>query len=103
MARHQHKYKWKSLYEALWRGHLKVRAWVLPVGFWSSYPCGCARGDGLGLAGLALQFLLRPPGGARRALRAGMGGGAEHLFKAASALVRPAYFRLKGAEKQTCT
>lgn len=62
-----------------------------------------ARGDGRGLAALALQFLLRPPGGARRALRAGVGGGAEHLFKAASALVRPAYFRLKGAEKQTCS
>lgn len=47
-----------------------------------------------GPAALALQFLLRPPGGARRALRAGVGGGAEHLLKAAAARVRPAYFRL---------
>lgn len=48
------------------------------------------------LAALALQFLLCPPGAARRALRAGMGRGVEYLFKAASAVVRPAYFRLKG-------
>lgn len=46
------------------------------------------------LAALALQFLLCPPGAARRALRAGMGRGVEYLFKAASAVVRPAYFRL---------
>lgn len=102
MVHYQHKYKWKSLYETLWRGHLKVKAWVLQWDFGLHIPVG-ARGDGLGLAALALQFLLRPPGGARRALRAGVGGGAEHLFKAASAWVRPAYFRLKGAEKQTCS
>lgn len=54
-------------------------------------------GEGLpqaAAAALALQFLLRPPGAARRALRAGVGRGAEHLFKAASPVVRPAYFRL---------
>lgn len=72
---------------------MKVKAWVLQWDFGLHIRVG-ARGDGLGLAALALQFLLRPPGGARRALRAGVGGGAEHLFKAASARVRPAYFRL---------
>lgn len=48
-------------------------------------------------AGLALQLLLfGPPGPAPRALRAGVRRGAEHLLEAASAVVRPAYFRLKG-------
>lgn len=46
-------------------------------------------------AGLALQLLLLgPPGSAPRALRAGVRRGAEHLLEAASAVVRPAYFRL---------
>lgn len=44
---------------------------------------------------LALQLLpLGPPGATGRALRAGLGRGAQHLLEAASALVRPAYFRL---------
>lgn len=47
-------------------------------------------------AALALQLLLLgPPGPAPRAPRAGVRRGAEHLFKAASAVVCPAYFRLK--------
>ena len=62
-----------------------------------------ATADWGGLAALALQFLFRPPGAARGALRAGVGRGAEYLFKAASAVVRPAYFRLKGAETQKCS
>lgn len=71
---------------------------VFPVGFWSSCLVhaggGGPRGD-CGLAALALQLLLCSPGGARRALRAGVGCGAEHLFKAASAaVVCSAYFRL---------
>lgn len=101
----QHKYKWKSFYETLWRGHLRARPGF--CGWDSGLQVGrgrARRGAGppqaAARAALALQFLLRPPGGARRALRAGVGRGAEHLLEAASAGGRPAYFRLKGAETQ---
>lgn len=56
-----------------------------------------ARGQGWALA---LQLLpLGQPRAAGRALRAGVGRGAQHLLEAAAAVVRPAYFRLKRAKR----
>lgn len=78
-------------------GHLKnkVKACVFPSGI-LVFLSGCAP-----RAALALQLpVLGPPGAALCALRAGLGRGAEHLLKAASAVVRPAYFRLKRADTQ---
>lgn len=67
----------------------KVKACVFPSGI-LVFLSGCAP-----RAALALQLpVLGPPGAALCALRAGLGRGAEHLLKAASAVVRPAYFRL---------
>lgn len=63
MVHYQHKHKWKSLYETLWRGHLKVKAWVLPGGFWSSYPCGCA--GWWACAGSPSTAVPPPPAGGR--------------------------------------
>lgn len=80
------------------RGQLKnkVKAWLFPAGVWSP---GRGRGPGL-----ALQLLLLgPPGAAPRALRAGLRRGAEHLLEAASAVGRPAYFRLKRVQTQKCS
>ena len=85
----------------------QVKAWVFRSGCLVAASEGALGGGGarrrLQGAALALQLLLLgPPGPAPRALRAGVRRGAEHLFKAASAVVRPAYFRLKWAETQAC-
>lgn len=62
-----------------------------------------ASGSGCGLVVLTLQLLLCLRGFSHWALRTGVGCGAEHLFKAASAVVCSAYFRLKPAEMKKCS
>lgn len=87
----------------------KVKAWVFQWDSGLHIRLRAGRAGSLEAAAgaggaLALQLLLLgPPGAAGRALRAGLGRGAQHLLKAASAVVRPAYFRLKRVETRTCS
>lgn len=88
--------------DAIWRTRSRPRSRPASSPRDRGLPSGGARA-GRGGA-LALQLLpLGQPGAAGRALRAGVGRGAQHLLEAAAAVVRPAYFRLKRAERNTCS